>query len=233
MLKQPAFIPKNLPDAKLNFLWSSSLGLSLYDSQEPSKVKPPKEIFEINPTAQTAVSLAILEWITFALSAKVDVTEALQRIEAAWAGLVKKSYCADLDFDVDRIVDGPEIPTPGYFEGPLQAVMIKIQDVSYNYQEDIPQMTLEFTKSLAVALHIIPKQFGFESWLEETLLELKKQFPTKIPKGKYFEIYPYEKDPTILRSWFDKKEIGSNDKSEFLKTLNSKANPYLELPMNH
>lgn len=233
MLNQPSFIPKTISEAKLNFLWSSSLGLSLYDSHEPSKIKPPKEIYDISPTAQTAISLAILEWITFTLASKIDVSEALQRIEAAWAGLVKKSYCADLDFDVDRIVDGPEIPTPGYFEGPLQAVMIKIQDVSYNYQEDIPQMTLEFTKSLSVGLHVIPKQFGFETWVNETLVDLKKQFPTKIPKGKYFEIYPYEKDPMILRSWFETKEIGVNDKANFLKTLDSKKNPFLELPMNH
>lgn len=228
MLTQPNFMPPDLATPALDYEWDHGIAVALGEPDEqPTRLA--KAIWAINYKAKMALGLMSLEWVIWRLKGRTDITDALQRLEAAWASTVDPRYARSLDFDDIR----DELVKKGDPDGLLQSALIALDDLHYQFSESSGSLEQEAIKCPNLAQYVLPASAGFEAWLQRTLAALAAAYPCSPSFDSSADSFDHSGEPPIPRAWFESLSVPPDAAADraawdaFLRGLNPDDNPYL------
>lgn len=228
MLTQPAYMPTDLAVAPLDFDWDNGIAVSLSDPDE-QPVRLVKAIWAVNYKAKAALGLVCLEWVFWRLHGRADVSDPLQRIEAAWASTVDKAYAKSLDFDNVR----DDVHSKGNPAGPRQTALNLLDDLHFAWVRDRTALEWATAKSANLARMVLPASSGYEAWLQRTLAALTAAYPCSAAFDHNARTFDHSAEPPIPRAWFESLTVPPDAAADraawdaFLRSLNPADNPYL------
>jgi hypothetical protein len=175
-------------------------------------------LLNTTPKATYGLVIACTEWITARLSSHVDTSDALLRIEAAWAGMIDPRY-ATLPEPDDPDVDEKFIVT-----GPAWASLVIMGDCLQAIENDWRNVPFQTVISVGMLATLVCDQYApFEKWVKEILIRLPQHYPKikqpiqeELPVPREF-YYPNWKPGTAESDTF----------THFLSQLDPDKNEYL------
>lgn len=228
MLTQPSFMPPDLAAPALDYEWDHSIAIALGEPDEqPARLA--QAIWAINYKAKMALALTSLEWVLWRLKGRTDITDALQRIEAAWASTVDPKYARSLDFDDVR----DELVRKGDPDGLRQSALIRLDHLHFHFTDNRTTLELEAIKCPNLAQYVLPANAGFEAWLQRTLAALTTAYPCSPSFDRGGREFDHSAEPPIPRAWFESLTVPPDAAADraawdaFLRSLNPADNPYL------
>ena len=228
MLIRPPHIPESITKAPLTCPWNNAIALQL-DNFDALPKHLADAVAAINYKGKMALGLACLEWIFWRLADLTDVSDALNRLEAAWASQISIHYSRSLNYLDVR----DEVMTQGNPDGPLQGALLKLQFLHLVYRKGKPQMISESTRCATLAAHILPADCGFEAWLQTCLESLGDAYPNGADYDRRAKIIDHSAEPPIPRAWFTSLTTPPDATADgaawaaFLGDLDPANNPYL------
>lgn len=228
MLTTPHHIPSAITTASLTFNWSGSIAVAIRDPDEqPQRLA--EAIWAVNYKAKAALALVCLEWTIWRLSGHVDVTDAVLRLEAAWAGTYDNLYIRSLDFD--DIDD--ESHVKGNPDGPRQSSLMLLDRWHFAWDRSRSVMERVAIMSANLAQRVQPDSASFEPWLQRCLAALTTAYPCSPRFDRNAKSFDHSGEPSISRAWFDTLAVPPDAVAEraawdsFLRGLRPADNPYL------
>jgi hypothetical protein len=228
MLIQPSFMPPGLATPALDYEWNHRIANSLEDpDKQPARLG--RAVAAINYKAKMALALTSLEWVLWRLNGRTDVSDPLQRIEAAWASTVDPSYSRELDFNDVR----DERVRKGNPDGLRQSALIRLEDLHFEFVDSGSELELEAIKCPNLAQYVLPASAGFEEWLQRTLAALTAAYPCGASFDRSADSFDHSAEPPIPRAWFETLTVPPDAEADraawdaFLRSLNPADNPYL------
>jgi len=203
----------------IDYKWSVSIGNKFHGASDDDNPKLGRALGLIDDKASYGLIIAITEWVIVRLSRHLDVSDALQRVEASWAAMIDPRYA--------RLVapDAPDVDEHVELKGPLWSSLAIMCDC---FEEGIAPSNAAgfFDASIALAMlgqHVVGRSPLFKTWLPATLKRLQQQAPNRRQ--------PLAQQPPVLREFFDPAGIapGTEDalRDAFIATLDPARNPYL------
>jgi hypothetical protein len=227
MLNEPPAYVKaaGVIGAPAKYKWDSDLAMDLDD------VENDRLYDAINATsfrAKMAIAAAVAEWIAWRLHGHVDITDALQRVEAAWASVIDPKYAKNLEFQGSADDDTERA------KAPLEAALSHLGDAYEEYSQGSIYLAEPVMKLAMLARHLAPDKKGFDAWLSETLRRTAKIFPRGPEYDEDSETYDASSETPVPRDFFEpgfKYSDAANQKAirQFLENAQAKKNPYLRL----
>jgi hypothetical protein len=156
----------------------------------------------------------------------VDLVDAIDRIEAAWAGAIDPAYMRDLDADMTH--DDDQFPVEGAFE----LALCLLGETSAEYGEGSIYLAESVVKLATLAAHVLPDKDIFQAWLSPTVRRLAQIFPRTADYDRSSGIYDASHEKPVPREFFD-PSFHYDDAAaaaairQFLKSLDPRRNPYL------
>jgi hypothetical protein len=227
MLNEPPAYVKaaGVMGAPAKYEWNSDLAMDLDDVENDRLYDA---INETSFRAKMAIAAALTEWIAWRLHGHVDITEALQRVEAAWASVIDPKYTKSLDFQGSADDDTERV------KGPLEAALSHLGDAHEEYVHGSIYLAEPVMKLAMLARHLAPDKKRFDAWLSETLRRTAKTFPRGVQYDEDSERYDASAETPVARDFFEpgsKYSDAANQKAirQFLENAQAKKNPYLRL----
>lgn len=230
MLQRPLHIPEKFRNSALSFKWDNTTAIRLRDPNGARRViwEP---VNKIGFRAKAALGLACLEWALWRLENLVDTNDAFKRLEAAWVSILNPAYTHSLDYDYLEEFS----PDSGKkAESVLQGVNIAIESVCFNFANGKTGMGSSVSNSTALAIHILPKDCGFNDWHQRVLGSLAVLCPEDLKPDRSIKKHDWSQEAAIPRSWFENpvSALGADEIKkrwkDFLEGLKSGGNPYLK-----
>lgn len=228
MLTQPSFMPPDLAKPPLDYEWDHGIVGKLGDpDQQPARLV--KAIWAINYKAKMALALTSLEWMLWRLNGRTDISDPLQRIEAAWASTVDHRYAKALDFNDVR----DDLVRKGNPDGLRQTVLIRLNHLHFQFVKSRSALEREAIKCVHLAHYVLPASAGFEAWLKRTLAALTKAYPCSDSFDRDARTFDHSAEPPIPRAWFESLTVPPKAAADraawdaFLSSLNPAENRYL------
>src|SRR5262245_10221503 len=138
MLTQPSFVPPDLATPALDYEWDHGIANSLDDPDEqPARLG--RAVAAVNYKAKMALALTSLEWVLWRLNGRTDVSDPLQRIEAAWASTVDHRYARSLDFKDVR----DDLVRKGNPDGLRQTALLRLDYLHFQFGKSRSALELE------------------------------------------------------------------------------------------
>lgn len=228
MLQRPAHIPATLAQAPLAFPWSNEISLAL-DNPENIPARIGDAVARINYKGRAALGLACIEWVAWRLQGLTDIDDLLARLEAAWASTAAVPYAGDLDYNSVSNDHG----NPGDPDGPRQDALLRIQDLHFVFKKGRQQMVMAAGKCAVLANHVLPRDCGFEPWLQRVLPALAAIAPAGPPLDRKIKVVDHSAEAPVPRAWFESPTVPADPVAgraawdAFLRGLDPAANPYL------
>jgi hypothetical protein len=211
----------------LKYKWSADIGLKFYASKDAN----PRLLTALEAvTFRAAMSLgvAITEWGIWRLDGHADLTDALARVEAAWACSIDAAYAKDLKFTLSDGVheDGDPI------HGPLEICLAVLGELCARYSKNSIYIVGSVIRQAQLVRYILPDKAAFDEWLTSSLRRAAKTFPREATYDRKKGVFDPSAELPVPREFFepgfDYSESASKAAiSGFLKTLDPKKNPYL------
>ena len=228
MLTQPGFMPADLATPALDYEWDHGIVGKLGDPDEqPARLV--KAIWAINYKAKMALALTSLEWVLWRLNGRTDITDPLQRIEAAWASTVDRRYSRALEFKDVR----NDVVRKGNPDGLRQTALIRLHYLHFLFAKSRSAVEFESIACVNLAHYVLPASAGFEPWLQRTLAALTAAYPVSASFDNTARTYDHSGEPPIPRAWFESLTVPPDAAADraawdaFLRSLNPADNPYL------
>ncbi len=98
---------------RIEYAWNNDIALELYAAKDQN-VALYRRIDDASACAKMSLGVAIAEWIVWRFRGHLDLTDALERIEAAWAGAVDPAWVRTLDGEMTH--DDDSFPMEGALE---------------------------------------------------------------------------------------------------------------------
>jgi hypothetical protein len=189
----------------------------------------------VNHKGTVGLTAALLEWINCRFSGYTKATNDInQRIEALWCSIANPDNTAPLLFDSNL-----DMPASGSVNGPLWIALMNVRMIDVKYRKGSYFIQNEILGLVLLARHITPKKKFFDKWFNDTIIELNRLYPCTYNYKNLDEtdeaIYDSSNEPVICRDFFfnDKFEFtlenSENVLNNFIESLDSKANPFLQL----
>src|ERR1700687_2455790 len=126
--KMPGYISSsNIIGSPINYKWNTEIAADLME-RENRKLESAVE--KLTFRAGFAVGVAITEWIVWRFEGYADLSDAHNRVEAAWAGVIDPAYVKSLEKELpeDEDIDDKEI-----IGGPLEATLYTLGEMFDDY----------------------------------------------------------------------------------------------------
>jgi hypothetical protein len=213
--------------APIDYEWNRNIASSFQENPADEHPKLYDALHLISLRAAYALGVACSEWAVARLQAHADVSDAVLRIQAAWAANIDYRY-ADLP--------KPELPPRTGVPDPIGAPLwMTKQFLTYDYQflvkthqgvanKGIRGTALRFA---LLAQHVAGKASGFDDWLTASLRRAAAIYPA-------VEV-PIDQERPVPRDFFDpdftwSEEAVAASQARLLSELDPAVNPYLRSP---
>jgi hypothetical protein len=167
-------------DKPIDYKWDVRLQNRIVASDADRKPALANAVGKIGVKAAFAFGVASAEWVVARLSQQTDVTDALQRIDAAWAATVDPQYARLPDPQkVDPATVNPAAARPVYI------AMAVLSDLHARYVAGRADKVYMDAYILALlAEHVAGRNPVFKQWAPDVLKRLQKQHPKSAQPGK-------------------------------------------------
>jgi hypothetical protein len=211
VLPMPAYIAAaQVRAAPVKHKWTSSA---------PIDREAPKLWQAFNKTSKRSMLLlaaGTAEWVAWRFDGLTDVTDNLQFVEAAYAGVIDPAYVVRWHW--------PKGGDPkGAIAAPLAEANGILSEAVRLYEIGSMGVLQEGVREVLLAEHAVPKKKAFEDWFQAALKRLVKlyRFDTNDMKGP-----PVPREALDPAFAYDPKQATQLLRG-FLQKLDPKANPYL------
>lgn len=157
----------------IDYKWDVRVGNKFMGANAESKPKLAEAIRGISDKAAFGLSIAAAEWVVTRLSRQTEVSDNLQRIEAAWAAMLDPRY-ADMAEADDPDTDD-ELPVTG----PVWTATTMMGD-AFEYGIAANDNAPIFSAAIGLCMlaeHVCGRSPAFKAWLPETLARLQREHP--------------------------------------------------------
>lgn len=218
----PAYLVSlDLPALAVDYPWDTTIFNRFWASNDEDSPQLAAALGLISVKAAWALGVACSEWVVARVDGHTDTTDALLRVEAAWAAASDRRYAS-----LPRPAPSPP-SSPAHFASPLRLAM-KFLSHGFDVYQGEGFGVRSGTQALAMLVeHVARQQPAFSPWLSESLRRAHRHFPRM--NG------PVEQEPAIPKDFFEPDFVwleGSAQESldRFVGTLDPSRNPYLNSP---
>jgi len=226
-MKLAEYVERPELKTKVDYEWTRRIGNSFQAVPGEDYPKLWNALEEISVRAAYALGVASSEWTVARLRHLADVSDALLRIEAAWAATIDYRY-ANLPKPVT-----PKTPSgPDPIAEPLwlaQLFLTYLQDFYVKTHNGVANKGVRGSalRLALLAKHVVPKKAGFDKWLTASLKKANQHYPAKdVPVQQEAPVPPDFFNPAFKWS----PEAVAESQARFLATLDPSRNPYLRKP---
>ena len=223
VMNKPGHIVRaGIAGAKITYQWSEKDTDSIFERENP---KLEDALNKTHFKGNMAIGVAVAEWVLWRLDGHVDLKDAWNRIEAAWASVIDPLYTKEVG---DLNGEGR-----GVKEGPINSALDELNETYFMYQKSDPNIAENAVILILIARHVCPEKKIFDSWLSETLRRLSNQFPMDLTYyDESSDTYDNSYEKPVPREFFDPQlDFVESDSikllNNYLKGLNPADNPYL------
>ena len=230
MLKRPSYIHASLAAVPLDFRWSNVVAVSFGDP-DAQPMDLARAIWTVNYKAKAALALTCVEWVAWRLCEQTDVTDVLQRIEAAWASTVDPTYARSLDLDDVR----DDVHRAHEPDGPRQTALVLLDRWHFGWRKSLAGLEQISIMCAHLARHVTSSEPGFETWLQQVLTALAAAYPCSTNFDRGARKFDHSAEPPVPRAWFESLTAPPDPAADrvawasFFGGLNPADNPYLAL----
>ena len=225
-LQPPEFVRNSgVVGAPVGYPWNSDLALQLY-AEKDQNPRLYAAVDQTNFKAKMSLGVAVAEWIVWRFAGHLDLTDAIDRIEAAWASAVDPIYARDLSCDMDH--DDDQFPV----EGALELALCVLGESNARYSKGSIYLAEPVVKLASLAAHLLPDKDIFHAWLSPMVRRLAQTFPRTSDYDRVSRKYDASHEIPVPREFFNPSFGYDADAAtvairNFLQTLDPNRNPYL------
>ena len=212
--------------APINYEWTREISTGLQANPADDHPKLYDTLQLISVRAAFSLGVACSEWVVTRLQNFADVSDAVQRIQAAWAATIDFRY-ADLPKPEVLLTDAPD-PIGGPLWLTRHILANDHQFLVKTYQGVKNKGVRGSALRLALlAQQVAGKPSGFEEWLALSLRKAASQYPG--------EEIPVQQEESVPPDFFDPDFIWSEgavqvSQEHLVSELNPSQNPFLRKP---
>lgn len=180
-------------------LWNESM--PDYFAYKVQNSKLVNILWGLNHKATIGLVAALSEWVFWRLSAKRDVSVAINAIESIWLSLIDKSLLKNWKYTSH--------PEDTIYKNILWVIFKSHFFIKDNYIKGDYQIQYRVMNLAMLARHITPEKEMFDSWLSDCLSRATKLFPAQYDRGdvmehpeNYPKYYDSTAEPVIPREFF-------------------------------
>ncbi len=228
--KKPSYIASmSIASAPIKYKWSDDISCG-FDEVENDKLYD--AIDSVSFKAKMAVGALITEWVAWRLEGHTDLTDALNRVEAAWASAIDSAYAKALTFDLS---DDDDFQDKFVIEGTLETALDLLESIHVRYQQGDVYLAQPVMKQAMLARHVISQKKAFSDWLSNMLYCTEEVFPRDAEYDEETGLYDASHEKPVFREFFEPSFVYNDGSAkiainEFLQTLDYNQNPYLLTP---
>jgi len=209
--------------APIGYTWNADLALELY-AQKDQNPRLYQAIDQANFKAKMSLGVAVAEWIVWRFTGHADLTDAINRIEAAWASAVNPVYARDLSARM------PHHDDP--IEGALEMALAVLGQTNARYRKGSIYLAEPVVKLATLAVHIMPDKDVFQDWLSSAVRALAQAFPRATDYDRASGVYDASHEKPVPQEFFDPSFRYDDNAAaaairQFLQSLDPQRNPYL------
>jgi hypothetical protein len=221
-MKLPAYlVALNIGAMPVDYVWDTVSFNTYWAVTDEDNPRLANALQLVNTKAAFALGIACSEWVVGRVEGQTDISDALLRIEAGWAGAIDPRYAT--------LPAPPASPpsAPQQFASPLRLAM-KLVAYAHECCTGEGEGVRSSTQGLAMLVdHIAGRHPGYAPWLSESLRRCHEHYPAS---G-----VPVEDEPPIPQELFNPdftwSEEGVRQSVQgLLQTLKPASNPYLRPP---
>ncbi len=163
IFKKPQILENlKISEKKPNYEWSSDTALYYLEIENFPLFK---KINHLPLNTQYALGLAITEWIFWRFEELEDITDEIERVESAWAGLININYIKSLEYEMKEDDDKEPI------KGAIEVAKYFLNDLYLYYKdpEDQKYLASVVVSQLLLARRLMFNKKEFLSWFEEVM----------------------------------------------------------------
>jgi len=224
-------VPNHIQNAGIlgapnKFKWNSEIALKFYAAKDQN-VRLYDAIDQSNFRAKMAIGIAITEWIIWRFEGCTDLTDAQNRIEAAWASVVHLAYSKSL------ILKMTKDDKLNIVESVLELALCVLGEAHAWFKNGDIYLAEQIVKQAMLARHIMANKKVFSDWLSETLRLSAQVFPCEDEYDEDIGIYDASDEKPVPREFFFDPSFSYTEEAaflvlkDFLDTLDPTENPYL------
>jgi hypothetical protein len=223
-LLPPSYITDaGIQGAPLKYKWSEDIGLKFYASKDANP-RLLTALEAVSFRAAMSLGVAITEWGIWRLAGHGDVTDALERVEAAWVCALETASVKDLKFTFSE--------EENQIQGPLEIFLVVLGELCTRYSKTSIYIVGSVIRQAQLVRYIVPDKAVFDDWLSTSLRKAAKTFPRKPTYDRKKGVFDPSAESPVPREFFEPGFVYSEEASKaairaFLKTLDPKKNPYL------
>ncbi|WP_394776045.1 hypothetical protein [Flavobacterium sp.] len=215
----------------INFKWNKKKINQFLDPLGNEELE--NALLQINHKGSIGLTAALLEWIYWRLKGYTKTNNDIEkRIEALWCSIDNVENTKPLVFDSDL-----EMSATGHINGPLWIALMNVRMIDVMYRKGSYFLQSELTGLILLARHITPKRKVFDKWFNQTIVELKMQYPCTYIQSKIDEsdeaVYDSSNEALICRNFFFDPEFQNSEKAsekaihDLINNLDIEANQFL------
>lgn len=226
MINPPAYIDNlKIVGAPIKYKWNSDLALKFFAAKDQN-VRLYEAVDRCNFRAKMALGIAISECAIWRFQGHADLTDALNRVEAAWASSINPAYARDLKAELTRDDDREIV------DAALEMVLAVLGIIDARYRKGSIYLAEPVVRQAVLAQHLLPDKKLFTAWLSETVKRAAETFPRLSEYDEESEFYDASQEAPVPRDFFDpgyqySQAAAAESVSKFIKALDPGRNPYL------
>jgi hypothetical protein len=226
-MKLPDYLQRANLESPVNYEWTRRFANKLQAVPGEDHPKLWDALEEISVRAAYALGVACSEWAVARLQHLADISDALLRIEAAWAATIDWRYA---NLPEPEAPDSGPAPDP--VAEPVWLAALFLTDLQANYVKTYQHVKNQGVRGTALpqallVRQITPKKAGFDKWLTASLRKAKAHYPAADePIQQEAPVPPDFYDPEFKWS----KEAVAASQARLLASLNPSKNPHLRKP---
>jgi hypothetical protein len=228
--------PSLIADSKsighpINFKWNKKKINQFLDPLEGNE-ELEKALLQINHKGSIGLTAALLEWIYWRFKGYTKTNDIEKRIEALWCSIDNVENTKPLVFDADF-----DMSATGPLNGPLWIALMNVRMIDVMYRKGSYLLQSELIGLILLARHITPKRRVFDKWFNETIVELKMQYPCTYIQSNTDQsdkaFYDSSNEALICRNFFFDPEFQNSEMAsekaihDLINNLDIEANQFL------
>jgi hypothetical protein len=229
MMNEPEYISElGVVGAPLRYKWSNDLALEFYAAKDQN-LKLYDAVDLSTYRAVMALGIVVTECIVWRFKGLTNLTDSMNRVEAAWASSLDPTYARSLKIEFTKDNDRE------FVEGPLELAMRVLNILDTRFRKGLIYLPGTVVKQAILAQHLFPDKKKFSNWLSDLLKRTAEAFPRTVKYDRKTEIYDASLEkpvpPQFFSTRFTYSEAAARDAwNQFLQSLKPAENPYLRTP---
>jgi len=225
----PRKAPNYISAAKIeatpvDFKWNKTISKKIFSEEVNDRLF--EAVTKSSYKASFAVGIAAMEWVVYRFSGHTNISDALNRIEAAWASAINLVYCRDLQFWLTDKASAAK----DQVGAPLEISLALLYSMHHRYSTNNLDVSEAACRQILLAQHVVPKAAKFDAWLSQALQKLANTFPQQAEPDA--ETYDWSREEIVPQEFFEPDFMYTKESARaalrgFLATLNPGQNPYL------